>query len=128
MGLPYSDFVLNIQPDDYQQLNNKIQYFLDNPARLRHMQVLLCSCTLLLPVCSSCIMQLWDLCQLGGCGGSFIIQPSDLYRQEAAEAQAQSCIMANSIYGKVDKACQTCCMLNEHRLTSIKLLTCGLVR
>ncbi len=111
MGLPYSDFVLNIQPDDYQQLNNKIQYFLDNPAKLRHMQVLLCSCLLLFASCSS-----------------FIIQPSDLYRQEAAEAQAQSCIMANSIYGKVDKACQTCCMLNEHRLTSIKLLTCGLVR
>ena len=40
MGLPYSDFVLNIQPDDYQQLNDKIQFFLDNPARLRHMQVL----------------------------------------------------------------------------------------
>ncbi len=39
MGLPYSDFVLNIQPDDYQQLNDKIQFFLDNPARLRHMQV-----------------------------------------------------------------------------------------
>ena len=40
MGLPYSDFVLNIQPDDYQQLNDKIQFFLDNPARLRHMQVI----------------------------------------------------------------------------------------
>ena len=40
MGLPYSDFVLNIQPDDYQQLNDKIQFFLDNPARLRRMQVL----------------------------------------------------------------------------------------
>lgn len=39
MGLPYSDFVLNIQPDDYQQLNDKIQFFLENPARLRHMQV-----------------------------------------------------------------------------------------
>ena len=40
MGLPYSDFVVNIQPDDYQQLNDKIQFFLDNPARLRHMQVI----------------------------------------------------------------------------------------
>ena len=39
MGLPYSDFVLNIQPDDYQQLNEKIQFFLDNPLRLRYMQV-----------------------------------------------------------------------------------------
>ena len=39
MGLPYSDFVLNIQPDDYRQLNQRIQFFLDNPARLRHMQV-----------------------------------------------------------------------------------------
>ena len=39
MGLPYSDFVLNIQPDDYQQLNEKIQFFLDNPVRLRYMQV-----------------------------------------------------------------------------------------
>lgn len=39
MGLPYTDFVLNIQPDDYQQLNEKIQFFLDNPARLRRMQV-----------------------------------------------------------------------------------------
>ena len=28
-----------LQPDDYQQLNEKIQFFLDNPARLRRMQV-----------------------------------------------------------------------------------------
>ena len=90
MGLPYSDFVLNIQPDDYQQLNSKIQYFLDNPARLRHMQVLLCSCSLLFAVCSF-----------------FVIQPQDLYCQEAAEAPGQ-------IYGKVGKAYQTCCVLSEH--------------
>ena len=39
MGVPYSDFVLNIQPDDYLQLNKRLQHLLDNPAELRAMQV-----------------------------------------------------------------------------------------
>lgn len=38
MGVPYSDFVLNIQPDDYRQLNSRVQRLLDNPAQLRAMQ------------------------------------------------------------------------------------------
>ena len=38
MGVPYSDFVLNIQPDDYLQLNARVQALLDNPARLQGMQ------------------------------------------------------------------------------------------
>lgn len=39
MGMPYADFVLNIQPDDYRQLNTRIQAILDNPSQLRRMQV-----------------------------------------------------------------------------------------
>lgn len=39
MGMPYADFVLNIQPDDYRQLNARIQALLDNPSQLRRMQV-----------------------------------------------------------------------------------------
>lgn len=31
--------MLNIQPDDYTQLNSKVQRILDSPKRLRHMQV-----------------------------------------------------------------------------------------
>ena len=43
-GVPYEDFVLNIQPDDYPLLNSKVQRILDSPKRLRHMQAsLLCS-------------------------------------------------------------------------------------
>jgi len=38
--VPYEDFVLNIQPDDYTQLNSKVQRILDSPKRLRHMQVI----------------------------------------------------------------------------------------
>lgn len=38
--MPYEDFVLNIQPDDYTQLNSKVQRILDSPKRLRHMQVI----------------------------------------------------------------------------------------
>ena len=32
--------MLNIQPDDYIQLNSKMQRILDSPTRLRHMQVM----------------------------------------------------------------------------------------
>ena len=39
LGVPYEDFVLNIQPDDYTQLNAKVQRILDSPKQLRHMQV-----------------------------------------------------------------------------------------
>ena len=38
MGMPYADFVLNIQPDDYRHLNTRIQALLDNPTQLRRMQ------------------------------------------------------------------------------------------
>lgn len=57
MGMPYTDFILNIQPDDYRQLNKRIQYLLDNPAKLRHMQVR-SSHALLHPVCIE-IGQFW---------------------------------------------------------------------
>ena len=33
--------MLNIQPDDYTQLNSKVQRILNSPKRLRHMQVIL---------------------------------------------------------------------------------------
>lgn len=39
MGMPYADFVLNIQPDDYRHLNARVQALLDNPTQLRRMQV-----------------------------------------------------------------------------------------
>jgi len=39
MGMPYADFVLNIQPDDYRQLNRRVQALLDDPPQLRRMQV-----------------------------------------------------------------------------------------
>ena len=39
LGVPYEDFVLNIQPDDYVQLNAKVQHILDSPKQLRRMQV-----------------------------------------------------------------------------------------
>ena len=35
LGVPYEDFVLNIQPDDYMQLNAKVQHILDSPKQLR---------------------------------------------------------------------------------------------
>ncbi len=38
MGMPYRDFVLNIQPDDYHQLNKRVRHLLNSPARLRRMQ------------------------------------------------------------------------------------------
>ena len=41
LGVPYEEFILNIQPDDYTQLNSKVQHILDSPKRLRHMQVIL---------------------------------------------------------------------------------------
>lgn len=41
LGVPYEEFLLNIQPDDYTQLNGKVQRILDSPKRLRHMQVTL---------------------------------------------------------------------------------------
>ena len=37
-GVPYEDFVLNIQPDDYTQLNERVTALLEAPARLRRMQ------------------------------------------------------------------------------------------
>ena len=39
LGVPYEDFVLNIQPDDYMQLNAKVQRIMDSPRQLRNMQV-----------------------------------------------------------------------------------------
>jgi hypothetical protein len=39
MGVPYADFALNIQPDDYLQLNGRVQALLDSPGRLQGMQV-----------------------------------------------------------------------------------------
>ena len=37
-GVPYEDFVVNIQPDDYAQLNTILQSILDDEPRLRRMQ------------------------------------------------------------------------------------------
>ena len=39
LGVPYGEFMLNIQPDDYPQLNDRIGRILASPQRLRHMQV-----------------------------------------------------------------------------------------
>ena len=38
LGVPYEDFVLNIQPDDYHQLNARVAALMDSPVRLRRMQ------------------------------------------------------------------------------------------
>ncbi len=38
LGLPYEDFTLNIQPDDYAQLNDRVSALMGSPARLRRMQ------------------------------------------------------------------------------------------
>ncbi|CAL8466705.1 g6241 [Coccomyxa elongata] len=38
LGVPYGEFMLNIQPDDYPQLNDRISRILASPQRLRHMQ------------------------------------------------------------------------------------------
>lgn len=39
LGVPYEEFLLNIQPDDYAQLNARVGSILGSPQRLRHMQV-----------------------------------------------------------------------------------------
>ena len=38
LGVPYEDFVLNIQPDDYHRLNDRVTAIMESPARLRRMQ------------------------------------------------------------------------------------------
>ena len=38
IGMPYRDFMLNIQPDDYHQLNKRVAHLVDSPGRLRRMQ------------------------------------------------------------------------------------------
>jgi hypothetical protein len=38
LGLPYEEFLLNIQPDDFAQLNERVGRVLASPQRLRHMQ------------------------------------------------------------------------------------------
>ena len=40
-GMPYEDFVLNIQPDDYTQLNERVAALLESPTRLKRMQEVL---------------------------------------------------------------------------------------
>ena len=37
-GMPYESFAVNIQPDDYAQLNSVLQRILDDPPRLKRMQ------------------------------------------------------------------------------------------
>ncbi len=41
IGMPYRDFMLNIQPDDYHQLNKRVAHLIDSPGRLRRMQEVL---------------------------------------------------------------------------------------
>ena len=38
IGMPYRDFMLNIQPDDFHQLNKRVAHLLASPGRLRRMQ------------------------------------------------------------------------------------------
>ena len=54
MGVPYADFVLNIQPDDYLQLNGRVQGLLDDAPRLQAMQVCLFWRIMAPPVVPSC--------------------------------------------------------------------------
>ncbi len=38
LGVPYASFMVNVQPDDYAQLNNVLTQILRAPGRLRAMQ------------------------------------------------------------------------------------------
>lgn len=39
LGMPYDSFMVNLQPDDYKELNGVLSRILADPARLRRMQV-----------------------------------------------------------------------------------------
>ena len=55
-GVPYEDFVVNIQPDDYAQLNTVLQRILDDPPQLRRMQARASTtaCMRAVQACDSC--------------------------------------------------------------------------
>lgn len=50
LGMPYDSFMVNVQPDDYKQMNNILSRILADPLRLRRMQV--CRSCALINACS----------------------------------------------------------------------------
>jgi hypothetical protein len=41
LGMPYDSFMVNVQPDDYEELNGVLSRILADPGRLRRMQATL---------------------------------------------------------------------------------------